>query len=256
MNPQAQLLVVEEALSRAIDPNPEWTQVESADGQRFPVHTGRRYRYEDSMKRGNLQHLHLQTKRLCTQWSMFDELYEQSENYPVFERTGEKFWGELKALLLDSIMLGISRLLESAQNRHQENLSLRGFLDLAVDDVARTRWEADIEAMEKLWKPGVKVWRDKRISHGDLEFVTGLRNLPDVPFADIKKLVMMIASFVSRITLEDQGFEVGFVPPVTHWVPTVLQYLKLGIQKKDEKLNVLRSLTRAGNGSGDDIGDE
>lgn len=173
---------------------------------------------------------------------MFDTLYQQSENYSLFQRTGEKFWGELEALLLDSIMLGISRLLDPAQNRHQENLSLRAFLDLAFDNVTRGRWEADIVAMEALWKPGIKVWRDKKISHGDLEFATGLRTLPDVPFAEIKNLVELITSFVSRITHEDQGFEIGFMPPITHWVPTVLQYLKLGIEKKDERLNALRSL--------------
>lgn len=193
------------------------------------------------MERGNLQHLLKQTQRLWVQWSMFDALYEQETNYPIFERTGFKFWGELKALLLDSIMLGISRLLDPAANSHQENLSLRGFLVLTTDNATRQLREADIKAMDNLWKPGIKVWRDKIISHGDLEYVAERQILPDVPIADIKKLVEMIKNFVSQFTLEDQGFEVDFDAPVTHWVPTVLSYLSRGIEKKDEELSDLRA---------------
>ena len=186
------------------------------------------------MKKENLKQLHIKTQRLCVQWSMFTELYLREENYYVFARTGEKFWGELESLLLDSIFLGISRLLDSPKTGQRENLSLRGLLDITIDESIRSRWESQIDLLDELWRSGVKIWRDKYISHNDLEFSAKIKSLPNVPFSDIDKMINLISVLVCNITKDEFMYEIAFIPPSTHWVSTTLKYLKLGVNTKDD----------------------
>ncbi len=186
------------------------------------------------MQTSELRNIQLLAQKLSVQWSMFDELYNVHENYDVFQKTGPVFWGELEDMLLDTLMLSISRFLDPASNHAQENLCLEACLDLAIDSNARDLWNAELIKIRKLGS-GVQKWRNKKISHSDKEFATGVRTLPTIQFAEIKSLIEAIVEFVRKVTLYACDHDIGFVSPVRFWVPQVMQYLKDGIRYKAEQ---------------------
>ena len=188
------------------------------------------------MQTSELRNIQLLAQKLSVQWSMFDELYNVPENYDVFEKTGPVFWGELEDMLLDTLMLSISRFLDPASSRAQENLCLETCLDLAIESNIRDLWHAELLKIRKQGS-GVQRWRNKKISHSDKAFATGVMTLPTVQFAEIKSLIEAIVEFVCKVTLYACDHGIGFVSPVRFWVPQVMQYLKDGICYKAEHTN-------------------
>ena len=172
---------------------------------------------------------------LNIQWQMFDGLYEPSENYEIFNRTGPNFWNYLQSYLLDTIFASISRFFDPAKTMGQENLSLLAII--AFDEVQAIR--GDLENREKTMRPifekGIKIWRHKRLSHADLNVALQVNALPEVPFADIKKLVCDISEFAREINCQIHGYDQSYWVGIVEWVPQVMNYLKLGIEQKDKR---------------------
>ena len=171
---------------------------------------------------------------LNVRWQMFDELYSEAQNYAVLNRTGANFWATLHNLLIDDLMLSISRYLDPARMGKNDNLSLATIVALPEVAPFRTKLQTQLAAINLVWGRGVKDWRHKRLSHFDMPTALGSNTLPDVPFTEIKELVDGITGFVREINHQLYHHDTSFRCSITGWVPQVLDYLKMGIEKKDE----------------------
>ncbi len=178
-----------------------------------------------------LNHLVLE---LNVRWQMFEELYSDAENYVVLNRTGANFWGTLHNLLVDDLMLAISRYLDPAKTGKNDNFSLAAIVALPEVAAFRTDLQTRLDAINLIWTRGVKDWRHKRLSHSDMATTLGANTLPTVPFTEIKELVEGITGFAREITHQLYHYDQSFHCSQTGWVPQVLRYLKLGIEKTDE----------------------
>jgi len=171
---------------------------------------------------------------LNVRWQMFDELYSEAKNYAVLNRTGANFWSNLHNLLIDDLMLAISRFLDPARMGKNDNFSLAAIVALLEVASFRADLQKRLDAINLVWSRGVKDWRHKKLSHSDMATVLGSNTLPDIPFTEIKVLVDGITGFAREVTHQLYHFDQGFGCSMTGWVPQVLDYLKLGVQKKDE----------------------
>jgi hypothetical protein len=171
---------------------------------------------------------------LNVRWQMFDELYSEAQNYAVLNRTGANFWSALHNLLVDDLMLTISRYLDPAKMGKNDNFSLATIVALPEVEAFRADLQKRLDAINQVWGCGVKDWRHKRLSHSDMATALGSNTLPDIPFTEIKELVDGITGFVREINHQLYHHDTSFRCSITGWVPQVLDYLKLGIEKKDE----------------------
>ena len=178
---------------------------------------------------------------LNVRWQMFDELYSEAKNYAVFNRTGPMFWSHLWYILLDDLFASISRFFDPAQSRGQENFSLAAILEFQEVASIRGDLQQRLDAMKPVWQRGIKVWRHKKISHSDMLTVLGKNSLPEIPLSEVKELVEKITDFTREIEHQLHQRDVGYRCSLTGWVPQVLSYLELGVEKKDEKLSKLRA---------------
>jgi len=170
---------------------------------------------------------------LNVQWQMFEELFLDSTNYAVFNRTGALFWDHFRAYLLDALFASISRFFDPVGNKHQMNLSLAAVLEFPEIVTIKVDLERRLTAMIPVWEKGVKIWRHKKLSHSDLSTALGKSSLPEVPFSEVKKLVDDISGFVREIDHQLNQTDVSYRINPTKWTPEVLRYLKAGIQKID-----------------------
>lgn len=174
---------------------------------------------------------------LNVRWQVFDELYSSPENLPVFDRTGKMFWDHLWNFLLEDLFMAISRFFDPAKNHVQDNFSLLAVLEFPEVAPFRDNLKKLIDEMRPIWERGIKQWRHKKLSHWDMEVALGLKRLPDVPTADVKELVRQISGFAREIEHKLNNRDVSFGCSLTQWVPQVLRYLKLGIERMDEKMD-------------------
>lgn len=71
--------------------------------------------------------------------------------------------------------------------------------------------------------------------------ILGEHRLPDVPLSEVRELVEKITEFARMIKRKLRGHDVAYQCALTGWVPQILQYLELGVQKKDEKVSALNT---------------
>ena len=170
---------------------------------------------------------------LKVQWQMFDDLYSESKHYYLFQRTGPRFWMQLREYLLDVVFTSISRFFDPPRNRSQKNYSLAAVLEKPEVSSIRKDLQARLDLLTSKWEKGIKQWRHKKLSHSDTEIVLGREALPEIPYADISDLVSGIAAFVNEIDLRLYDFEVAERVEIAQWVPQVMRYLKAGVEKVD-----------------------
>lgn len=181
---------------------------------------------------------------LNVRWQMFDELYSDAKNYAVLNRTGANFWATLENLLIDDLMLSISRFLDPPKSMGQANCSLAAMAALPETDPFRSDLQTRLNTLVTIWSKGIQNWRHKKLSHSDMATVLGTNTLPDIPFAEIKTLVDEITAFVREMEHRLNHRDISYQCSITGWVPQVLKYLTLGIQKKDEALRTLSDRIR------------
>jgi hypothetical protein len=178
---------------------------------------------------------------LNIQWQMFDSLYAPTEHYPVFDRTGPNFWNHLQTYLLDALFLSISRFFDPARMRESENPSLRAVISFDEVNPIRDELSAREADMRLIWERGIKIWRHKRLSHSDMNTALRIDTLPDVPFADIKDIVERISQFAREINHRIHEYDQSYKVSIVQWTPQIMDYLRHGIERKDEQLNAYRN---------------
>ena len=136
-------------------------------------------------------------------------------------------------------MLSISRFLDPPQSMGQSNCSLAAIAALPENAAFRNDLQKQLNALVPVWAKGIRTWRHKKLSHSDLATVLGTNVLPDIPFSEIKTLVDGITAFVREIEHRLNHRDISYRCSLTGWVPQVLKYLALGIQKRDDQLKSL-----------------
>jgi len=188
-----------------------------------------------------VRELEKQAAELVIQWKIFSQLFRNPVYDDIFEKSGSTFWLCIRAYLIDSIFSSISRFMDPPTSCGNSNLSLKAAIEWDETKPLNEDLTKRLSSLEKNWSKGIKKWRHKRISHADLDTIVCGTGLPVIEFQNIDALVAEISAF-SILILDQIYGEKKNHDIVIHWgVDQVVNYLKLGIAKKDEELKKIQS---------------
>lgn len=183
--------------------------------------------------------------QLVAQWQIFEELYIGTGNFDLFNRTGPTFWDMHREMHMDSIFMSISRWLDPASAGRGSSVKNNFSLDVIVahpEHVAiRFKLKEDLKDLRKIWRAGIKDWRDWRISHHDYNTVLRLNPLPSIPYEDIRKIVDGIFEILDQSHFHRHGGHIGREVHVKGGVSQLLGYLREGVHRMDERRESLRA---------------
>jgi hypothetical protein len=187
-------------------------------------------------------------------YGAFEELmflFGTSENVDLLNETAPAFFVRYQGLLIDDIVLSLSRMTDEKQSgsrkNPQENLTLARLLDLPDAQCQQLRTE-----LKKRWakirdtaKP-LRTYRHKRLAHSDLAHVLSpstklggdigsMNELLD----QMKKLLDQISDFLSTFDCFFTGVETtSHSPPASYAdADDLIAYLKLAIETENKAKN-------------------
>ena len=139
---------------------------------------------------------------LWLRWNVFQQLFPKDRaQVDLLNKVAPSFFGFVQKLLLDSILLGISRLGDPAKMGKNQNLSLAQLVDSLGLECAENVREDVGEHVEKfeLASEKVRIHRSKRLAHTDLDHAVGPDELPAVSMRDIKKCLDELESVMNLV---------------------------------------------------------
>lgn len=114
-------------------------------------------------------------------WKQYEQLFGVDEDtVQILNRSAPTFFGVVQAQLWDAVMLGISRLTDSPENKSQQNLSIRAIAPSISDSTIRAQVKGAVKAALADTK-FARDHRNKRIAHTDLLHVQGRAAKPLPP---------------------------------------------------------------------------
>jgi hypothetical protein len=147
-------------------------------------------------------------------WGTFRCLYvNDTKNVDILNAAGSGFFVWVHDLIVDDVLLRISRLTDPATNNNQKNASLEGLLVATgwdTTDAARaTAFRGRIDAVRASCD-SCRKHRNKRISHTDQHVSLKIARLPDVTVRTIDEAIASIEAFVVEISSALQGMDQSF----------------------------------------------
>jgi hypothetical protein len=139
-------------------------------------------------------------------WDNHRFLYRDSdERVTVLNAAAASYFQLTEQLLVDDVLMRISRLTDAAGNRHQENLTLESLIrasDWETSDPAK--WFRFRSRLSEVYLccATCRVHRNKRLSHNDSEVATKQTPLPTVTIGDIDGAVKAIERFIQEVFSE------------------------------------------------------
>ena len=109
---------------------------------------------------------------LHARWIIFKQLYAtDEERVALFNKIAGTFFGLLKGILIDDIILGLSRLTDPPKSMRHENLVLEQLikkLDSATHSSLAASLQKQLDELKKVCEP-IRKNRNRRIAHADLK---------------------------------------------------------------------------------------
>lgn len=161
------------------------------------------------------------------QWRLEKELFQPPENYVYFEKSAPMIWHMLRDALVDSIFMSIARLLDPPASCGKENLSFAQVLRTIPADANRDVLQREHDALREGYDSALRHWRNRKLSHNDLQTLKGTASLPKVSVAEISDLINKINHLGRQIGLV-QNIDKSFVPAISNdsWVWRLIETLK------------------------------
>ena len=166
-------------------------------------------------------------------WKLHKDLFQGARQYEVFNEAGSNVWVVLRESLLDTIFMDISRLLDPLSSCGKDNMSIKRLLPKATKEkYERVLGTKHVEAVD-IYRRLIRPWRNQRLSHNDVDTLTGQTGLPDVSFIEIEELIDKINDVARYIVLCDTDVDRGFVPSVTPkaWTQRLFRVLREGVEQ-------------------------
>lgn len=165
-------------------------------------------------------------------WKLHKDLFQGARQYELFNEAGSNVWGALREALLDAIFMDISRLLDPRSSCGKENLSIERLLSMTT----KSNYEAvlgmnHLEAAN-IYRRLIRPWRNQRLSHNDVDNLTGQSGLPEVSFIEIDELISKINDVARFIVLCNKDVDRDFVPTITPraWTQRLFRVLRDGVE--------------------------
>ena len=179
----------------------------------------------------DLQPLRRLADEVVHQYHEFSEFhflfYGSQARVDLLNAVAKHFFGELFGIMLDRLVLGVSKLTDPAGSGNRTNLSLAHVHNGLVQDARYPKAEAGqlIEQAISV-RNHLEIWRSKRIAHNDASVALGFRDAGEIILERIKQFFSVAETYLNLV----QG-KFGLGPccistPGTHGADELVKALK------------------------------
>jgi len=139
-------------------------------------------------------------------WNNYRSLFvAQSENVEVLNATAPDFFGWTQGLIVDSVLLGISRLTDPGATFGEPNATLQRLVDLTdwktTDQITWQRFTDSLATVVATCKL-CRQHRHKRLGHSDRAIAMRATKLPEVTVRNIDDALESIERFLGELHLQ------------------------------------------------------
>ena len=165
-------------------------------------------------------------------WKLHKDLFQGSEKIALFSESGSRVWWGIDESVMDSVFMDISRLLDPPKSVGKSNLSISRMLDSIGPNKYLKILGTNYEEAENLYKKMIQPWRNRKLSHNDLETALTMGTLPNVDYSKIDELVSKINEVARFVSLSINDVDRSFPPLVTGsaWTNRLFRVLREGIE--------------------------
>ena len=156
---------------------------------------------------------------LHTIWELFNQLYwSGAENFEIMEATAPHFFGILRTVLFEEMIMIVNRLTDRPITSGRANASLERLIGL-VDVHAHANLVTNLHHRLKELRTNSEIfrtWRDKKVSHNDLSITLERGNtLPHIMRGQAQVVVRNVAEFMNEFSLTILGGSQSYMPFLT-----------------------------------------
>jgi hypothetical protein len=126
--------------------------------------------------------------------------YGPQARVDLLNAVAKHFFGELFRIMLDRLILGVSKLTDPAGSGSRTNLSLAYVHNGFIQDARYPKAEAEqlIEQAMSV-REHLEIWRSKRIAHNDVSIALGLRDAGEVIPERIKEFFSLAERYLNLV---------------------------------------------------------
>lgn len=173
-------------------------------------------------------------------WNEWQALFAGTvETVELLDKTAPAFFAMHQRVLIDDIILSMARLLDPAETGAYENLSLYRLQDCA-NATGNSKLSTDFGAAFETFKKhseSLKIYRNKRLGHNDLDTIREIDPLPPVTVQDIKNSLGALQDVMNTVDkyFGKSGISYELVRRGPHGVDAIVLFLKEGLQYHEEE---------------------
>ena len=143
--------------------------------------------------------------QMSYRWKIFCQLFDSGpENISALNERGGNVFELLQRLILDDLMLSLSRLTDPAVSGKNKNASLRNFLEKAKPRLSGAVI-AEVESLQSKLDGlvrNVRVHRDKSLAHSDLNHASKVSALPIVTYDELELAMKYVKEIIIKVAWE------------------------------------------------------
>jgi len=185
--------------------------------------------------------IYIEIRKLNREWQIFQELFTESEErIKILSNTAGTFFYIIQELLKESVFLTISRLTDPKMSAGKENLSLEKLvseLESSGDSKLAKELALELTKIKDNSEP-IRKWRNKKLSHADLQKSTNpkFNPLPPVLLGTLDKIFIQINEFSNAIAKElGKPYVLHEKAIIEGGVEDLEMYLRIGLSKNEFK---------------------
>lgn len=146
-----------------------------------------------------------QVIQLSLRWKIFCQLFDSGpENIELLNKSGRNVFSLFQRLVLDDVMISLSRLTDPEKSLGSENASIRNVVAKAKACLSAATI-AEVEALVSELDNhvlNVRKHRNKALAHADLGHALNVSALPCVTYDELEKAMKTLQEIVSRVASE------------------------------------------------------
>jgi AbiU2 len=185
-----------------------------------------------------LNAIDLEVRNLHFKWRFFSQLFTDPNRVKILNAAAASLFQSVEDSMLSDILLSIMRLTDPSKSMGQENLSFENLIQEMPNGSLRTEVVNLLSQIKQKTKD-IKTWRDKKLSHNDLQKALGSFSLPQIQKKDLTDTLGLIPQIMNLIHGHFTDTEVKYEMCITSQDgDSLLFYLEYGLDVwEEDKLN-------------------
>jgi hypothetical protein len=181
-----------------------------------------------------LNAIDIEVRNLHFKWKFFSQLFTDSHRIKILNATAASLFQSVEDSMLSDILLSIMRLADPPKSMGQENLSFENLIQEMPNGSLRTEVVNLLSQIKQKTKD-IKTWRDKKLSHNDLQKALGSFSLPQIQKKDLTDTLGLIPRIMNLIHGHFTDTEVKYEMCITSQDgDSLLFYLEYGMDAWEE----------------------